>query len=88
MPRRQWTDEEINTLVSMWPKASIIQIANTLHRTYLATREMGRLLRERGLLEAKNNSTKFINQTRPARLRQSEERLLPQAPHQHRSNSG
>jgi hypothetical protein len=49
----KWTDEEINTLVRMWPNATIMQIANTLHRSYWATRDRAKLLREKGLLKAK-----------------------------------
>jgi transposase len=49
-----WTDEEINTLVSMWPNASIVQIADTLHRSYSAIRLRAKRLREDGLLESKN----------------------------------
>ena len=48
-----WTDEEISTLASMWPKASVAQIAARLNRScsnisYRATR-----LREKGLLKTK-----------------------------------
>ena len=50
---REWTDEDINTLVAMWPNATVMQIANTLSRTHAATREKAKQLRERGLLKAK-----------------------------------
>ena len=30
---RFWTDDEVSTLVSMWPEASIMHIAITLHRS-------------------------------------------------------
>jgi hypothetical protein len=53
-PRNQWTDEETNTLVSMWPNASIMEIATALHRTYSATRVKAKLLREEALLKGKN----------------------------------
>ena len=50
---REWTDEEINTLVAMWPTAPVIQVANTLSRTHAATREKAKQLRARGLLKHK-----------------------------------
>ena len=31
MPR--WTDEEISTLISLWPTGSVMQIAARLHRS-------------------------------------------------------
>ena len=59
MPRpkcREWTDEETNTLVAMWPNASAMQIANTLNRTDAATRTKACELREKGLaLKAKTS---------------------------------
>ena len=59
MPRpkcREWTDEETNTLVAMWPNASAMQIANTLNRTDAATRMKACELREKGLaLKAKTS---------------------------------
>ena len=49
-----WTDEEISTLVSMWPTHTVRQIANTLHRSRAVITERVKRLRERGLLKAKN----------------------------------
>ena len=51
-----WTDEEIGALVSMWPTHTVMQIANTLHRSYSAIRGKAKELRNEGLLEAKNVS--------------------------------
>jgi hypothetical protein len=48
--RIKWTKEETNTLVSMWPSASLIQIANALHRTHTAIRGRVAYLRKKGLL--------------------------------------
>ena len=33
-----WTDEEIFALIRLWPTHSIMQIANTLHRSHAAIR--------------------------------------------------
>ena len=49
-----WTDEEIGTLVSMWPTHTVRQIANTLHRSRAVITERVKRLRERSLLKAKN----------------------------------
>jgi transposase len=51
---RPWTEQEINTLVSMWPNASTSQIATRLHRAYFTVHSKARQLRAKGLLEAKN----------------------------------
>jgi transposase len=51
---KTWTDEEISTLVSMWPTHTVRQIANTLHRSRAVITERVKRLRERGLLKAKN----------------------------------
>ena len=51
---RLWTDEEINTLVSMWPNASGMQIATRLHRAYGSVYTKAKQLREEGFLEAKD----------------------------------
>src|SRR6476620_2209882 len=48
-----WTDEEISTLISLWPTHTAIQIANTLDHSYWATRFKADQLRKKGLLEAK-----------------------------------
>ena len=50
-----WTDEEISTLISLWPTHTAMQIANTLHRSRTAITERVKRIRERGLLlKAKN----------------------------------
>jgi len=50
---RRGTGKEIRTLVSMWPNASISQIATRLHRSYGCVRNKAKQLRDKGLLEAK-----------------------------------
>ena len=50
---RPWTGQEINTLVNMWPNASMSQIGTRLHRSYGCVRSKAIRLREMGLLEAK-----------------------------------
>ena len=48
---RVWTEEEVSTLVSMWPTASLTQIANALHRTPTSIGDKAKWLRDKGLLE-------------------------------------
>ena len=47
---RVWTSEEISTLIGMWPKASVMQIANTLHRSPGSISAKAQWLRDKGLL--------------------------------------
>jgi hypothetical protein len=49
-----WSDEEISTLIRLWPTQSAMQIANTLRRSRSAIRSKGRALCKKGLLEGKN----------------------------------
>ena len=49
-----WTDEEISTLIRLWPTQSGMQIANTLRRSRSAIRSRARELCKKGLLEGKN----------------------------------
>ena len=49
-----WTDEEIFALIGLWPTHSIMQIANSLHRSHSAIRRKTAELRSEGLLESKN----------------------------------
>ena len=49
-----WTDEEISTLIRLWPTQSAMQIANTLRRSRSAIRSKARELCKKGLLEGKN----------------------------------
>ena len=51
---RRWTDEEISTLVSMWPTSTTAQIAMRLHRSCSATAQKVKGLRKKGLLDGKN----------------------------------
>ena len=47
-----WTDEEIFALIGLWPTHSIMQIANSLHRSHSAIRR--KATESEGLLESKN----------------------------------
>ena len=51
-----WSDEEISTLIRLWPSHSAMQIANTLHRSYSAIRSRAKQLRKEGVLESKNDT--------------------------------
>jgi len=51
---RRWTDEEISTLVSMWPTSTTAQIAKRLQRPCGAIREKAKRLCKKGLLDGKN----------------------------------
>ena len=51
---RLWTDEEISTLVSMWPTSTTAQIAMRLRRSCGAIREKAKRLCKKGLLDGKN----------------------------------
>ena len=48
-----WTDEEIFTLIRLWPAQPAMQIANTLCRSHSAIRRKAKKLRKEGLLESK-----------------------------------
>jgi hypothetical protein len=45
-----WTDEEISTLISMWPNASVMQIAARLDRSRRGIGEKVKSLRKKGFL--------------------------------------
>ena len=47
----RWTEQEVGTLLSMWPTSSRLQIAETLHRSPPAIGSKLACLREKGLLE-------------------------------------
>ena len=51
-----WSDEEISTLIRLWPTHSAKQIANTLHRSYSAIRSRAKQLCKEGVLESKNDT--------------------------------
>ena len=50
----RWTDAETRELVSMWPTASVAQIAKRLQRPRKGVLEKARWLRQDGLLEDKD----------------------------------
>jgi len=49
MPR--WTDEEISTLISLWPMGSVMQIAARLHRSRQVIYSKAKWLHKNGLLK-------------------------------------
>ena len=49
-----WTDEEISTLIRLWPTHSAMQIADSLQRSYSAIRSRAKLLCKEGLIESKS----------------------------------
>ena len=46
-----WTDEEISTLVSMWPTHAVMQIATRLNRQRQVIYSKAKWLHKKGLLE-------------------------------------
>ena len=46
-----WTEQDVSTLLSMWPTSSRLQIAETLHRSPQAIGAKVVYLREKGLME-------------------------------------
>ena len=61
-----WTDEEISTLVSMWPTNSIMKIATRLNRRRETIYAKAKWLHKKGLLEDKDFPGK-PGQSTPAR---------------------
>ena len=61
---RRWTDEEISTLVSMWPTSTTAQIAMRLRRPCGAIREKAKRLCKKGLLDG---TPRDANQSNPTR---------------------
>jgi hypothetical protein len=53
---KPFTKVEINTLVSMWPNASVAQIAGRLHRPYGSILAKAKQLRAKGFLLEANNT--------------------------------
>ena len=49
-----WTDEEISTLVSMWPTHAVMQIAARLNRQRQVIYSKAKWLQKKGLLEDKD----------------------------------
>ena len=52
---RFWTEQEVTTLLSMWPTATYLQIGNALHRSRHSVCDKAKWLRNKGLLEGKKN---------------------------------
>ena len=61
-----WTDEEIRTLVSLWPTTSVMQIATRLHRSRQVIFSKAKWLHKKGLLEDKDFPHE-ADQSTPAR---------------------
>ena len=74
MPRRQWTDEEINTLVSMWPKASIISNRKHLAPHVLGNTRDGKTVTQKGLVGSQEqlHETHQLNPTRKTSTKRRE----------------
>ena len=54
--REPWTDEEISTLIRLWPTHSAMQIAITLQRSYSAIRSRAKLLCRESVLKSKSTT--------------------------------
>ena len=52
---RVWTEQEVTTLLSMWPTATHLQIGNALHRSRHSVCDKAKWLRDKGLLEGTKN---------------------------------
>jgi hypothetical protein len=52
---RAWTEQGVTTLLSMWPTATLLQIADTLHRSRHSIADKAKWLRDKGLLEGNKN---------------------------------
>jgi hypothetical protein len=59
-----WTDEEISTLVSMWPETSIMHIAVTLRRSPGSISDKAKQLRQTGLLKGPRGWRRKIDEGR------------------------
>ena len=68
-----WTDEEISTLVSMWPNATALQIAARLHRSHSGVRDQIKRLRKTGLWEAKTRQLRKKSLLEAKALREADQ---------------
>ena len=50
-----WTEQEVTTLLGMWPTATYLQIGNVLHRSRHSVCDKAKWLRDNGLLEGTKN---------------------------------
>ena len=75
-----WTDEEISTLIRLWPTQSGM---NRKHLAPLAfgNTQQGKRVVQKRLAGRQERLARPIHQTRRARFRRSEDGLLPHAPH-------
>ena len=53
-----WTEQEVSTLLSMWPTSSRLQLAEALHRSPPAIGSKLASLHKKGLLEGTKNNPK------------------------------
>ena len=53
-----WTEQEVSTLLSMWPRSSRLQLAEALHRSPPAIGSKLASLHKKGLLEGTKNNPK------------------------------
>ena len=62
---RFWTEQEVTTLLSMWPTASYLQIGNALHRSRHSVCDKAKWLRDKGLLEGTKNRRNAEQSVKP-----------------------
>ena len=62
---RFWTEQEVTILLNMWPTASRLQIANTLHRSPQSVGDKAKWLRDKGLLEGTKNRRNAKQSVKP-----------------------
>jgi len=62
---RVWTEQEVTTLLSMWPTATYLQIGNALHRSRHSVCDKAKWLRDKGLLEGTKNRQNAEQSVKP-----------------------
>lgn len=76
----EWTNEEIDTLITMWPVASAAQIAKRLHRPTGAVSGKANRLRREGVLPPGGMAKQYDVHPWPARSHLLQMRHLTSAP--------
>ena len=62
---RVWTEQEVSTLLSMWPTATHLQIGNALHRSRHSVCDKAKWLRDRGFLEGTKDRRNAMQSVKP-----------------------
>ena len=62
---RVWTEQEVTTLLSMWPTATYLQIGNALHRSRHSVCDKAKWLRDKGLLEGTKDRRNAMQSVKP-----------------------